>query len=78
MTKKYVRTGSRNSTKTVYHIDADCVQLKGDKRIVAESEIEYHSLTLCQWCDPDANDPNAQYDQDHSYQQALKEAANDD
>ena len=75
MTEKYVRVGRKNSNKNVYHTDRDCKRLKSDVRVVAESEVEYQELTLCQWCDPDIENPNAQYDQDHSYQERLKRAA---
>ena len=75
MTEKYVRVGRKNSNKNVYHTDRDCKRLKSDVRVVAESEVEYQELTLCQWCDPDIENPNAQHDQDHSYQERLKRAA---
>lgn len=75
MSKKYVRIGRKNSNKDVYHTDRDCKRLKSDIRVAPESEIEYHNLTLCQWCDPEITDPNAQYEQDHSYQEALKKQA---
>ena len=75
MTETYVRVGRKNSNKNVYHTDRDCKRLKSDVRVVAESEVEYQELTLCQWCDPDIENPNAQYDQDHSYQKRLKRAA---
>jgi len=73
---KYVHTDRKNSKKNVYHTDRGCTRLKGSGRVVTEAEIEYHDLRLCQWCDPDEQ-PNAQYEQDFSYQKALKEAAKD-
>lgn len=74
---KFVRVGRKNSNKNVYHTDRDCKRLKSDVRVVAESEVEYQELTLCQWCDPDIENPNAQYEQDHGYHKALKEAADE-
>lgn len=75
---KYIRANSRNSKKTVYHTNKDCNRVTGDVRIVDQSEIDFHELTLCTWCDPTVEDPNAQYEQDFSYQEALKDAAKDD
>jgi hypothetical protein len=75
---KYVHTDRKNSKKNVYHIDRNCTRLKGTGRPVSDSEIEYHNLRLCQWCDPDVDHPNAQHNQDYSYQEALKEAAKDE
>lgn len=75
---KYIRVNSRNSKKTVYHTNTNCKRVTGDMRLVDESEIEYHELTLCTWCDATVEDPNAQYEQDHGYYEALKEAAKDD
>ena len=72
---KYVRIGRRNSKKEAYHTNRNCKRLESDTRPVPQSEIEYHDLTLCQWCDPEVENPNAQYEQDHSYQKALKQAA---
>jgi predicted secreted Zn-dependent protease len=72
---KYIHAESANNKLTVFHTDKDCQTLKGRVRPVTESEIEYHELTLCQWCDPETESPNAQYEQDFSYQEALKEAA---
>jgi len=74
---KYIHSDSQNSKLNVYHTDRNCQTLKGVVRPATDSEIEYHDLELCEWCDPDVEDPNAQYEQDHSYQEALKEAAKD-
>ena len=75
MTEKYVRVGRKNSSKHVYHTNKNCKRLQSDTREVSETEIQWQELTLCQWCDPDIENPNAQYDQDHSYQERLKRAA---
>lgn len=77
MSNKFVHTDRKNSKKNVYHTDRDCTRLKGNGRPVTEAEVEYHELRLCQWCDPEIEHPNAQYEQDFSYQKALKEAAKD-
>lgn len=78
MTDKFVSVNRRNSNKVVYHTNKECQRIKSNVRLVADAEITYHELTLCTWCDPETEDPNAQYEQDHSYHEALKEAAKDD
>jgi len=75
---KYVHTDRKNTKKNVYHSSRECKRLKGNGRPVTEAEIEYHELRLCQWCDPDVEHPNAQREQDYSYQKALKEAAKEE
>jgi hypothetical protein len=75
---KFVSVNKMNSKKEVYHTNTECKRIRSDVRVVPESEIEYHKLTLCAWCDPSVDNPNAQYDQDRSYYQALKEAAQND
>jgi len=72
---KFIHVGSKNSKLNVYHTSKDCQTLKGRARVATESEITHHELELCEWCDPDKENPNAQYEQDHSYQEALKKAA---
>ena len=72
---KYIHVDSNNSRKTVYHTDENCTRLKPGYRPVTESEIEYHNLRLCEWCDPEITHPGANTDQDHGFQEALKEAA---
>ena len=74
---KYISTGSNVRSNKVYHTNKDCGCLKGTVREVTKNELKHHELRLCQWCDPDKT-PNAQYEQDRSYQAALKEAAKDD
>ena len=75
---KFVSANRSNSRKEVYHNNKECQRIRSDTRVVSESEIEYHELKLCAWCDPDISNPNVQYEQDRSYQAALKEAAKDD
>lgn len=71
---KYVPTGANVRSNQVYHTNKDCECLKSSVREVTENELKHHELRLCEWCDPD-KDPNAQFEQDHSYQERLKRAA---
>ena len=75
MSEKYVSIDRKNSKKEVYHVDRECTRIRSNVRVVADSEIAYHDLTMCKWCDPEIEHPNAQYEQDHSYHKALKDAA---
>jgi hypothetical protein len=73
-TTTYIRINTKNSDKTCYHIDPDCARLE-EYREVSQDEIQYHNLTLCEFCDPDKNPRDA--DQDKSHYRALQEAANE-
>lgn len=76
--KKYISVDRKNSKKTVFHTDRNCVRIKSNIRPVDETEINHHDLRLCKFCDPEIDDPINRSKQDLSYQQALKENAKHD
>jgi len=73
-TTTYIRINTKNSDKTCYHINPDCERLD-ECREVSKDEIDYHNLTLCEFCDPDSHPRRT--DQRKSHYQALQEAANE-
>lgn len=66
---KYTTTNP--GSKSVYHLDEDCKRIKGDTKEATKEEIEWHDLTLCEWCD---NPGTAMQSTDHDlwYQDILK------
>ena len=77
MTTKYAGSGSYGRRKSIYHTDPDCHFASDSLREVSESEVEYHDMRLCKWCDPDKN-PNSQSKTDRSAYNALLEAGKND
>jgi len=48
---KYVNIGGANSRKECYHTNEDCKRIKSNYRKASEHEIEWHELSLCEWCE---------------------------
>jgi len=48
---KYVATGRKNTTRTVYHTDKECNRLsRSTVRETTQNEIEHYDLELCEAC----------------------------
>ena len=75
MSEKYISVDRKNSKKCVFHINTDCNRIKSTVRPVDKAEIRYHELKLCQYCNPNIDDPQNRSKQDKTYQKALKAAA---
>jgi len=75
MSDKYISADRKNSKKSVFHIDTECNRIKSTVRPVTRGEIRHHGLTLCQYCNPNIDDPRNRGKQDKTYQKALKAAA---
>jgi len=50
MSKKWIPANTTGESRTVYHTDASCKYLKGEKRLVSQSEVEYHEMRECLKC----------------------------
>lgn len=73
----YVSVDRRSSKRVCYHLKHDCDRLNGTTRPVTMSEIRFHEMRLCQYCNPNIPDPQNRAKQTLKYQNALKEASND-
>jgi len=77
MAMKYIGKSTKAKNKTVYHVDPECYQLKSKAIELHPTEIEYHGLTCCSYCDPETPHPQKQQTQSRKHLRALKEAANE-
>jgi hypothetical protein len=74
---KWIGKKTKAKGKTVYHVDKECYKIRSEPMEVPQSEIEYHNMTCCMYCNPETEHPAKQQTQTLEYQQALKEAANE-
>lgn len=50
MSKKWIPANTTGEGRDVYHTDPNCKYIKNEKRLVSESEIEYHEMRECLKC----------------------------
>lgn len=72
MTKRYIGVGQYSTRRQVFHTDTDCRFAPDEMREVSESEIEYHDMRLCKWCDPDKNPNSGSKTNRDAYQALVK------
>jgi hypothetical protein len=75
--RKWIGKKTKAKGKTVYHVDKECYKIRSEPMEVPESEIKYHNMTCCMYCNPNTEHPAKQQTQTLEYQEALKEAANE-
>ena len=74
---KWIGKKTKAKGKNVYHVDKECYKIRSEPMEVPESEIEYHNMSCCMYCNPNTEHPAKQQTQTLEYQEALKEAANE-
>jgi len=72
---KWIGKSTQCKSKTVYHIDKECERLRSEPMEVHPSEIEYHNLRCCDYCNPETPDPKRENNSSFKHYEALKAAA---